>query len=246
MIVILSPAKNMRPGHLDGLKITRPRHLEKTRRLNALLKTYDPWELESLLSINPKLAINAWSNYHDMDLNRVGTPALLAYNGLAYHHLFASDFTLEDFHFAAEHLRILSAFYGVLRPSDGILPYRLQLQCKLKVDGKSLYAFWADMIYQDLFQTGQAVINLCSQEYAKTVSPYLLENDTFITCRFLSRRAGRLCCTATNAKMARGQMARYIIKNHITSPRELRSFDWNGYVFSQALSNSTEYVFIQP
>ena len=121
MIAIVSPAKNMRTAGLKGLELTRPALLEKTRRLLPMLRALEPWELESRLKINPQLAMKAFSDFQEFESPGGESPALLSYHGLAYQNLEAESLGLEDFAFAGGSLRILSAFYGVLRRRDQAL-----------------------------------------------------------------------------------------------------------------------------
>lgn len=242
MIAILSPAKNMEPAALPGLKMTAPRFSDKTERLASLLREKSPWQLESLMKINPDLAMKAFSYFQDSAPDKK-SPALLSYRGLAYQHLNAGDFSIEDFSFAQTHLRLFSAFYGPLRPADAIAPYRLEMQCRLRIDGGSLYRFWGDTFYRDVTVHGP-VINLASGEYAKTVQPFLRPGDDFITCRFLVQKRGKYVCLPTAAKMARGAMARWMVRNRAENPDVLKEFHENGFVFSEALSTETNFTFL--
>lgn len=244
MLAFLSPAKNMESAALADLKLSAPRFPEKTETLARVLKAYSPWQLEGLMKINPELALKAFGYYQDYGPGGASA-ALLSYRGLAYSYLNAADFTLDDFAYAETHLRLFSAFYGPLRPSDAIRPYRLEMQCALKIDGKNLYRFWADTFYKDVFRTGDPVINLASAEYAKTVTAHLRPGDTLITCSFLVRRRGKYVCLPTAAKMARGGMARYMVKNRLQTPEQLKDFSQDGFEFQDALSTSVSYVFLQ-
>ncbi len=245
MIAIVSPAKNMRTASLKGLELTRPALLEKTRQLLPMLRALEPWELESRLKINPQLAMKAFSDFQEFESPGGESPALLSYHGLAYQNLEAESLGLEDFAFAGGSLRILSAFYGVLRPGDAIKPYRLEFQCGFQPGGKSLYHFWGDSIYRELFRNGDTVINLASREYSKTVSPFLKTGDRMITCDFLTFRRGKLITLAALAKMARGRMARFLIDNRIREPEGLREFSWEGYEFSPEHSDGENFRFVQ-
>ena len=245
MIAILSPAKNMRAASLKGLVLTNPVLFERTRRLVPMLRAMVPWELESRLKINPQLALKAFSDFQEFEAPGGESPALLSYHGLAYQNLEAESLNLEDFAFAGDCLRILSAFYGVLRPSDAIKPYRLEFQCGFQPNGKTLYRFWGDSIYRELFQNGDTVINLASKEYSKTITPFLALKDRMITCDFLTYRRGKLITLAALAKMARGRMARFLIDNRIREPERLREFSWEGYEFSSEHSDGENFRFIQ-
>ncbi|MFQ8601324.1 MAG: peroxide stress protein YaaA [Oscillospiraceae bacterium] len=245
MLAILSPAKNMRCAARPGLCVRPPRFASETARLANVLKSYAAWELESLLRVNPGLALRAFTDFQDFDLRAPGTPALTSYFGLAFTHLGAQDFNAADMAFADGHLRILSALYGSLRPSDGIQPYRLEMQSRLKIDGKNLYGFWGDKLYRDLFKNREPVVCLASNEYAKAVTPFLRAGDRLITCTFLTPKRGRLVTLATAAKMARGGMARFIVQNRVEEPEALRQFEGAGFVFSRSLSSGDRYVYVQ-
>ena len=243
MIAFLSPAKNMRPAPAPGVSLTRPVFQREADRLASLLRKYSPWELESLLQINPSLAMKAAGYYQDF-AEAPASAALSAYYGLAFQHLDAASLTPEDYAWAGEHLRILSALYGVLRPADGIRPYRLELQSRLRVEGQSLYAFWGERIARELFKTGEPVIHLASGEYARAVLPHRRPGDICITCEFSILRRGKRTTLATGAKMARGEMARFLVKNRLERPTDLQAFEWDGYAFAPALSDETRYVFL--
>ncbi len=246
MIAILSPAKNMTQVSLEGLSLTTPSYEEQTCRLAAALKELTPWQLESAMKISPQLAWKAAGYYESFRWGEGGSPALLSYWGLAYQHLDGRSFSLEQLELAQDRLRILSALYGLLRPLDAILPYRLEMGTKWKPDGKtSLYAFWGDRLYRDLFALGQPVICLASGEYAKAITPYLKPSDPWVVCDFMVRRRGKLTTLATEAKMARGEMARAIVTRGWRQPEQLWEFDWNGYHFSPELSSESRYRFIQ-
>jgi len=245
MIAFLSPARNMQPGRLPAGKPTPLPYPEQTERLVGLLKDCPPWSFEYMLKLNPELAWEAFTRYQDLDLNRPGTPALLAYKGLAFLHLNPQDFTAADFAFAKDHLRIASALYGLLSPTDAIQPYRLELRSRFKVDGKTLYRFWGDLPFRALFSSGEPVINLASREYSQLVYPFLRPGDRFIACEFLTHVRGKLRTLPSRAKMARGEMARFLIKNRLEDPEQLKRFARDGYRFSERLSSSVRFVFIQ-
>lgn len=243
MVTILSPAKNMQNSTIAELKVTKPRYAKKTKELLDVLKQCNPWQLESKLHINQNLAMKAFTDFQNFSFDTEGTPALLAYHGLQYQYLQANDFTFDDFEFADSHIRIISALYGILNPMDGILPYRLEMQCKIEFDGKNLYQFWKDSLYHDLKKENHTIINLASSEYSRAIIPYLVPEDSFITCNFVVNRNGKMRMLATDAKMARGQLSRYIIKNRIDEPEGLKDFYWKGYEFSEELSDYSKYTF---
>ena len=241
MIAILSPAKNMKAVDRPDIKTTAPRYLEQTRALWDKLRSLAPHELESVLHINPRLALRACADFAEWQ-DRGGTAAALAFDGLAYRYLDAHSLSKWELEYAQEHLRLLSSFYGPLRPLDAIHPYRLELAHR--IGGQSLYRFWDEAYYRDVFASGEPVIDLASKEYSRAVRAFVQPGDRLIACNFLVYSRGKLRCLPAIAKMARGAMARFIIQNQLDGPEQLPFFDWNGFQFEGSLSSEAEMVFI--
>ncbi len=243
MIAMISPAISMKIPEKTDWKITRPQFLEDADRINKILKKLSPWEFEEWMHISPGLAVEAFMNARDFDISNPGSPAALTFTGLVYRYLHPEDFSQQELDYAQEHLRILSGLYGALRPLDGIMPYRLEMGCKLPIEGKKLYAYWGRRIYESLFQQGEPVINLASEEYAKTVRPFLSKRDFFVDVQFLVWRGGKYRTVTAWAKMARGAMARSILKNRWEAAEQLKEFAWEGFAFEEALSGKKKYCF---
>ncbi|MCL2544344.1 MAG: YaaA family protein [Clostridia bacterium] len=242
---MLSPARNMRPAAIPGVTPTRPIFWAHTLRIVQELRQYGPLELESLLETDPAKAMTLVDTYQRFDRLGPGTPALTTYSGLAFHNLAPADFTGDDFAFAQEHLRILSALHGLLRPYDGIVPHRLGLDRRVRVEGQDLYAFWGDALYKALFPCEDWVVSLASKEFIKLITPYLGPADRMLFCEFYVQKPEGAKATPNSVKTARGQMARFIIQNRIDGPEGLKDFDWGGYRFIQGRSGMEKYVFIQ-
>ena len=148
--------------------------------------------------------------------------------------------------YVEEHLRILSGFYGILKPFDGVTPYRLEMQAKLAVNGhKDLYCFWGRRLYDHLLDADRVVVNLASKEYAKCIEPYLTPQDRFLTVRFVYLTKGKARQKATAAKMAQGEMVRFMAENHICSLERIKEFQGMGFAYAKELSDQTTYVFAQ-
>jgi cytoplasmic iron level regulating protein YaaA (DUF328/UPF0246 family) len=173
---------------------------------------------------------------------------MFAFTGDVYQGLDALSFSKKDIEFAQKHVRMLSGFYGLLRPLDVMQPYRLEMGTKLKTDqGDSLYEFWGDKITKrinaDLKASGgSAIINLASQEYFKAVDRQSLKGKVY-DVQFLENRDGEFKFISFNAKKARGFMTQYIVKNKITKAEKIKGFDLEDYAFNEALSSEAEWVF---
>lgn len=246
MRIILSPAKKMSED-ADSLPWRDlPRFLPDAERLAARLRAMSLLELKRLWGCNDLIADLNFRRVQTMDLRRNLTPALLAYEGIQYRCMAPRVFERGELDYAEEHLRILSGFYGMLRPFDGVTPYRLEMQARLKGEGfESLYEFWGDRLARQLSEETRVVINLASREYSRCVVPLLPEDVRVVTCVFGEFMDGRLVEKGTLCKMARGEMVRFLAGRQAESPEEMREFDRLGYRFAGESSDKTQYRFIK-
>ena len=127
---------------------------------------------------------------------------------------------------------------------DGVTPYRLEMQAKAAVgNSKNLYEYWGDNLYREVRDESRIIINLASKEYSKCIEKYLTPQDTYITITFCELSEGKMVTKGTYAKMARGEMVRYMAENNIENPEDIKHFNRMGYRFRDDLSSDTEYVF---
>ena len=243
MKIIISPAKKMNVD-TDSLPIdSLPPFLPQTERLLSALQTMSPKELQSLWKCNDNLAQLNIERLKAMTLRQNLTPAILSYEGIQYRYIAPGVMSAGQLEYLREHLRILSGFYGLLRPFDGVTPYRLEMQAKLSGDGaKDLYAFWGDSLAKHL--EGDWVLNLASKEYSKAVTPYLPESSV-LTCVFGEWLNGKVIEKGTMCKMARGQMVRWLAENGIEKAEKIREFADLEYRFDTELSTENTFVFIK-
>lgn len=234
----------MQPVNRPDIVLTPPVFAAQAAQWAELLATYSPHQLESLLKCNPQLACKAYLQYQDFHCAE-RAPALLTFHGLAYQNIAAEDFSPAELAFAQGHLRLLSALYGLLRPLDGIAPYRLDFMGRFRPEGQGLYQCWGSRVCQALYAETDTVLSLASGEYERLALPHLKPGQRFLRCRFLVLKEGRYRSLATEAKIARGRMARYIVKQQVDRPDGLRDFSGNGYRFSLAQSGEDEMVFLK-
>ena len=244
MKIILSPAKKMNIN-TDTLDYTAlPEHLHQTEVILRWLQSKSYAGLKKLWQCNDKIAEQNYQRLECMDLHKQLTPAILSYEGIAFQYMAPTVFEDRQFDYVQKHLLILSGFYGVLRPMDGVTPYRLEMQAKASIDGhKDLYDLWGSRIYESVRDEDGVIINLASKEYSKCVEKYLTGEDIYITVTFCEASEGKLVTKGTYAKMARGEMVRYMAEMQIEDPAEIKNFDRLGYVFREDLSSDLEYVF---
>lgn len=246
MRIIISPAKKMNIDTDTFLKPALPTFLEETRMLMEWIRKRSFHEAQELWKCNDQIAELNYQRFQDMDLGRNLTPALISYEGIQYQYMAPEVFTRKEWEYVQEHLRILSGFYGVLKPLDGVVPYRLEMQAKAHVNGtRNLYEFWGRKLYQEVHGKDRVILNLASKEYSKCIEKYLEPEDTYITCIFGEWKKGKVVQKGTQAKMARGEMVRFMGEKGILNVEELCGFDRLGYHFEEELSSDKEYVFIR-
>ena len=221
-----------------------PLFLACTQRLLSSLLTMSLDQLRVLWKCSEPLARQNYERLHRINLYANLTPAILAYEGIQYQYMAPGVFTYGELEYIQEHLRILSGFYGLLHPFDGVAPYRLEMQAKLAVDGAAdLYAFWADALALALSREDDVILNLASKEYSRSVIPHLPAQTRLITCVFAEEQDGKIREKATLCKMARGEMVRYLAEHGCQTPEQARMFDRLDFRFSPELSNENTYVF---
>ncbi len=246
MKIMISPAKKMNVD-TDSFEIgALPQFIEDAGILKNEIQSFTLKHAKELWKCSDKLAKLNYKRFQNMNLQRGLTPAVLAYEGLQYQHMAPGIFTEQALSYIQEHLRILSGFYGVLKPFDGVVPYRLEMQAELSINGhRDLYGFWGNRIYLSLLDADRTIINLASKEYSKCVEKYITAEDRFINVQFGELIEGKVKQKGTLAKMARGEMVRFLAENHICDPEGMKAFHILGFSYARELSDEENYVFVK-
>jgi uncharacterized protein len=250
MITLLSPAKTLDFESAAQTKThTQPEFLENSEYLINKLRKLSARQIGKMMSINTELAdlnqarFNSWSLPFNL---KNAKQAMLAFRGDVYRGLNATEFNEADLQFAQKHVRILSGLYGLLRPLDLMQPYRLEMGTRWAVTPKTknLYAYWDSAITEHLVTSldEPVVINLASNEYFKAVKPKLL-GARIITCQFQDFKNGEYKSLMTYAKLGRGYMTNFIIKNKINKAEDLKGFNLKKYTYNDKFSSENEWVF---
>ena len=245
MRIIISPAKKMRMAEELPWR-DYPALLSQTEILMNHIQGLSYEEAKALWKCNDQIAALNAGRFANMNLTGNVSPAILSYEGIQYQYMAPGVFEEKSLEWLQRHLCILSGFYGILRPMDGIVPYRLEMQARTKLEEyKDLYDFWKDRIYAEVTKDTHIILNLASKEYSKCIEKYLNEKDIFITCVFAEEVNGKLVQKGTFAKMARGEMVRYLAEIQAESPEEAKTFRRLGFTFLQEESTDTRYVFVK-
>lgn len=252
MLALISPAKTLDyESALPTDSHTLPRLLAHSQELIDVSRTLSASEIASLMSVSEKIAnlnVERFRDWQaDFDFSNA-RQALFAFKGDVYTGLDAYSLTEQDIRYAQQHLRMLSGLYGLLRPLDLMMPYRLEMGTKLKNPrGANLYEFWGniitDLINEDLAAAkSELLVNIASDEYYKSVKESKIQAE-IIKPVFLDQKNGKYKVISFYAKKARGLMARYIIENNIERAEDLKGFNTDGYYFDADSSLKGELVF---
>ena len=246
MRIIISPAKQMRVDTDVFTCGSLPVFMEKTEILMQWIRSLSYEDQKKLWACNDKIARQNAERFAHMDLRKSLTPAILSYDGIQYTYMAPAVFEDGQYEYVQEHLRILSGFYGVVKPLDGVVPYRLEMQAKAAVDGhKNLYDFWGDNLYREVLDDSRIIISLASKEYSKCIEKYLQPEDRYITCIFGEPDGDKIVQKGVYAKMARGEMVRFMAGIHAEKPEQMKDFNWSGYHFDNDRSSDHEYFFVR-
>ena len=246
MRIILSPAKKMQHDENGPAYRDLPIFLSDAEKIKDSLKEKSFSELKVLWACNEKITEQNIERLSSMDLREKLTPAILSYDGIAYQYMSPTVFETEMLSYVQEHLRILSGFYGIVRPMDGVTPYRLEMQAKLEIDSaKNLYDYWGDRLYKEVRDSSGIIINLASKEYSKCIEKYLQPGDRYISCNFFEEQEGKLVQKGVYCKMARGEMVRFMAENRVEEPEGIKDFAVMGYRYAKELSSEKEYIFVR-
>jgi len=244
MLALLSPAKTMDMSPTAGPK-SMPVLSKHAEELVSILKKLPATELKRMMSLSSELTKLTAERYAKFK-SQPSKAACLAFDGPAFRGFNASTFSKAEQKSAQESVRILCALYGVLRPYDGIRPYRLEMASKLKTSrGKSMYEFWGDLITDAIAKDVKAgkikfLVNCASQEFWKAIRPKRLPAGLkVVTCDFSG--------PSSLVKQARGSMCRFIVTKRIKDPAGLKKFsgdEKNRFSFNAAKSSDSKLVFV--
>ncbi|SFB47076.1 peroxide stress protein YaaA [Algoriphagus aquimarinus] len=250
MLILISPAKTLDYSSPNFTESTQPDFQSDTHSLVRIMKKKSAKEIGELMHISENLAELNEERFKTFQKDFTfenSKQALLAFKGDVYTKIDVEEFSKEDFDFAQEHLRILSGLYGLLKPLDLIQPYRLEMGIRLEnKKGKNLYEFWDKKIAKAINEAakGQTIVNLASQEYFKAVHLKTLKTP-LITIEFKEYKDETYKIVGFFAKQARGLMSNFSIKNRITDPEELKTFNEGGYEYSDKLSDQNNWIFVR-
>ena len=248
--ILLSPAKSIDTNAKCLDHPTLPKFESEAEQLVLKLKKKTPKAIAELMSISDNLAQMNWSrfqNWNRMDANSNKIQPIFCFTGEVYRGLDAGSLNNAEIEYAQNAIRILSGLYGLLKPLDGISPYRLEMGTKLPEGwkDKNLYQFWGDKLTNNIeseLDENDAIINLASKEYSKAVHLKRF-SQPIITPVFKDYKNGNLKTIMMYAKKARGAMARYIVQNKIEDLEDLKHYDVDSYIYDETLSNESEWVF---
>ncbi len=252
MLILLSPAKNLNEDRATGHATSQPRFTPQADELMAVMQTWSEQEISDLMKVSPKIAalnharFAAWSQAPN-----AAQAAGYMFDGDVYQTLEMHTLDPAARHHADRRLRILSGLYGLLRPGDDIQAYRLEMGRKIPGHAAgTLYKFWGPQIAEAIVQDARDIetdvlLNLASDEYAKSVDRSALSGLSVVSPRFEDEKGSTRKMISFSAKRARGAMARWVLETGCDQPQDLARFTVGGYRYDPETSAPQRPVFVR-
>ncbi len=251
MMALISPAKKLDfESDVPSFPESTPKFLDQAEPLIKKMRSLSKKKMGELMDLSKDLVdLNAarYENWSAQD-HHLGRQAVFAFAGDVYLAMDPYSLSEEALGYLPNHLRILSGLYGILRPEDRILPYRLEMGTQIPVRRrKNLVDYWKDKIAgalnQELEASGEnLILNLASKEYFSAIDKKELKADV-LNIEFKEEKNGKFKVFGWNAKRARGTMVRFMAENQISQAKDLMKFDLDGYGFNDSLSKDKNWVF---
>ncbi len=253
MKILTSPAKLMNINNSTALlKPTTPQFIDEAAKIQSYLKEKTPQYLAELMELSTKLADENWERNQQWKKNPNATesaPALFAFTGEVYRGLDAASLDKKSINYLQKNYRMLSGLYGLLKPSDSIMLYRLEMGRKFGFeDYKNLYEFWSDKVTEQLnseLKEKDVVLNLASSEYIKVINRKKLNAPVVDFDFYQMQPDGKLKTIVVYTKHARGLLTRFCAEHNVKNLKEVKAFNYEGYLFSDEQSTDKKMVFIR-
>lgn len=244
MKILLHSSKTMKTVPLEQSELTTPLFLDKARELHSELTRMNAKEIAPLMNVSDKLSQEIVELIKNWQSSGTLSPATLTFRGDIYSGLRAQNWDEKARAYASEHLWILSGLYGILRPFDGISPYRLEMGYPLRIGARSLYEYWGEALAPTV-SAEDVYVNVTADEYLKAIKKSL-GNAKIIAPKFLtiSPKTGKPIFVTVHAKIARGAFANWLITHQIKDINQLHEFDDLGYSYDKVLSTEDTPVFV--
>ncbi|MCJ8154875.1 peroxide stress protein YaaA [Chryseobacterium sp. SSA4.19] len=250
MKIITSPAKLMNvENSTDLLKASTPKFIEQAEFIQSHLKHKSPKYLSELMEISPKLADENWERnqkWKPKPTAKESAPALYAFTGEVYRGLDAKTLDKNAVDYLQKNYRILSGLYGLLKPSDKVMLYRLEMGRPFKFeDYHNLYEFWKEKITEQLnseLKKNEILLNLASQEYFKVIDRKKITNP-IVDFEFYELKEGKLKTIVVYTKHARGMVVRFCAQTQAKTLNDVKAFNYEGYRIDEEKSTDTKLVF---
>ena len=253
MQIILASAKimNDKLKSVPDVSLSTPRFQKEAESFARDMAQYPAETIAEMLGCSQQIAAQNKLRFMQFFDEKPKLPAILAYHGQAYKHLKAETLTVDDLNYSQEKLWITSFLYGLLRPLDGILSYRMEGHVVIdKVaslveelpsgEGQNMFGFWKSRLTDVLIDAVKAddgiLIHLATEEFQHLFDWQRVRKEVrIIQPLFYVRKGNDLKIQAVWAKTCRGAMTRFIIENRITCPEDLNAFSYEGFAYDPKL-----------
>ena len=252
MKIISSPAKLMSVESYPPIsRMTIPKFIDEAQKIQQYLKEKSPDFLRELMEISAKLADENWErnqNWNAKPKAKESAPALYAFKGEVYRGLDAETLDGNAVEYLQKNFRMLSGLYGMLKPFDKIMLYRLEMGRNFEFENnKNLYQFWKEKVTENFnneLKKNELILNLASTEYFKVIDEKKLKGKV-INFNFYELKSGKPKTIVVYTKHARGLLIRFCAENNCKTLDDVKGFNYENYTFQDEMSTENQLVFVR-
>jgi cytoplasmic iron level regulating protein YaaA (DUF328/UPF0246 family) len=250
MKILLSPAKSLDwENSYPEVKTSVPQLLDNANYLATKLEKLSVRQVKKLMDLSDNLAQLNVDRFQELQKYNHTRPALFAFDGDVYKGLDATNLSPEALDRAESQIRILSGLYGILRPFDNIMPYRLEMGTSLKITPAktNLYKYWGDTVVNtlkaELDEPNELIVNAASIEYAKVIVGVKNHGLNLLNVEFKEKKGDNYKVVSFFAKKARGLFAKFCLEADPKDRESLKDFNFEGYQFNSELSTDNNFTY---
>ena len=191
-----------------------------TVQVKKILKLLNQLDEKQIMSVYGTTLDKA-NDLHKQNLsifNKECSKAIERYTGIVFKNLDWDSLDLDSQNYLNKNLRILSGFFGILKP-DSLIP-----NYKLKMNVLSLTNFWKKDI-SNYLNSEELILDLLPATHRKVLNT----QKNIVSINFMIDKNGKLVQSAHSGKVVKGKFIRFLAQNNIQNIYGIKNFEYDGY-----------------
>lgn len=227
---------------------TEPVFKDVAKAISNKMRQYSLEELATLMGTSINVGKEAYRFYHTEYSAINCMPAILSFCGRGYDFIDTGEYSNDDFVYAHNHLIISSLMYGLLRPLDLIMPYRISP--KAEIDGVALPKYWqpklTDLIIKRVNEDDGVLLFLGGMETKSMLDWKRIEKEVKVVApEFYVLYKNRLKCLNFQSHSCRRNMVSHVIKHQSSLDELFSNYNYEGYNYNTKYGNPQHPCFVK-